>query len=118
MYRNRWLGAFWQEQGVTVIPAVSWALPPSYPFAFTGITPGSVVAVTARGLRNRETRAWFTRGYHALVEQLQPSLVLVHGTLPAELGDLAPIHSYPATWRGVWSVQRQAGPPAATDPAL
>ena len=115
-YRNRWCGAFWQEQGVTVIPAVSWALPPSYAFAFAGIPPGSVVAVAARGLRSRETRAWFTRGYQALVEQLQPSLVLVHGTLPPDLVALAPIHSYPSTWRGVWSVQRQAATPDTAPP--
>lgn len=106
VYRSRWCGAFWAGQGVTVIPAVSWALPDSYDFAFAGLPRASVLAVSAQGGRQRDTRVYFVQGYRALVDRLAPRLVLVYGQLPAEVADLAPTHAYPTQWRGIWDVQR------------
>ncbi|HMA37211.1 MAG TPA: DUF4417 domain-containing protein [Chloroflexia bacterium] len=106
VYRNRWCGAFWQDHGVAVIPALSWSTPVSYDFAFAGIVPGSMVAIGARGLRHPETRAWFAQGYRALIAALRPPLGLVYGRLPADLQALAPYQEYPLQWKGIWSAQR------------
>src|SRR5690606_139839 len=37
VYRNRWCGAFWQRQGFTVIPTVSWSTAESVEFCFLGV---------------------------------------------------------------------------------
>jgi hypothetical protein len=105
-YRSRWCGAFWQDHGVAVIPTVSWSTPASYAFAFAGLPPGGMVAVSARGFRDPDARRWFEQGYQAMVTQAQPSLVLVYGRLPPALGPLAPFREYPVGWHGIWSAQR------------
>ena len=45
IFKNRWCGAYWQRQGLTVIPTVSWGDEKSFHFCFDGIEQGSVVAV-------------------------------------------------------------------------
>ncbi|HSM74073.1 MAG TPA: DUF4417 domain-containing protein, partial [Desulfobacterales bacterium] len=44
VYRSRWCGAYWQANGLTVIPTVSWSTAASYEFCFLGIPRYSVVA--------------------------------------------------------------------------
>ena len=44
--KNRWCGAFWQKQKMTVIPAISWSSNSSLEFCFDAIEKGSVVAVS------------------------------------------------------------------------
>ena len=48
-FKNRWCGAFWQENGLSVIPAVSWSTKSSFEFCFAGIEHGSVVAISTLG---------------------------------------------------------------------
>ena len=94
-YRNRWCGAFWQSQGITVIPSVSWAGPESYAFCFAGIARGSVVAVSTVGVRTPEARALFDAGFDALMTQIAPVLVLSYGECWRR--DVA-IRTYPTYW--------------------
>lgn len=35
--KNRWIGAYWQSKGLTVIPTISWGLYQSYEFCFDGV---------------------------------------------------------------------------------
>src|SRR5206468_33366 len=81
VYRSRWCGAWLLSHGVTVIPTVSWSTPDSYPFAFAGIAPGSIVAVSTVGVvRDPEARALFAAGYAAMLDTVRPARVLVYGT--------------------------------------
>jgi hypothetical protein len=101
VYRSRWCGAWMAAHGVTVIPTVSWAGPDSYPFAFAGITRGSVVAVSTVGVhREHEARTLFAAGYTAMLDAVDPPMVLVYGK---------PLHGhtggprqrcYPTRWDG------------------
>ena len=94
-YRSRWIARWLQDLGARVVPAVSWAGPASFPFAFTGIPRGSAVAVTTTG-RTRFREA-FAAGYRAMVDVVHPCLVVLVGdALPPELAALAPTHTYPA----------------------
>lgn len=34
---SRWVGAYWQSQGLKVIPTVTWSTPSSYDYCFDGI---------------------------------------------------------------------------------
>lgn len=44
--KNRWVGAFWQSKGLTVIPTISWSNSRSFEFCFDGVEQGSIVAIT------------------------------------------------------------------------
>ena len=100
VYRSRWCGAWLLTHGVPVVPTVSWSTPDSYPFAFAGITPGSVVAVSTVGTRrDREARALFAAGYREMIRRLSPATVLVYGTAPTDqVGDGPLVRVYPSRW--------------------
>lgn len=76
--KNRWVGAYWQSKGLTVIPSICWSTPRSYEFCFDGVEKKSIVAVGMIGSK-REKKA-FMRGYNAMLERLEPQSVIVFGT--------------------------------------
>ena len=76
VYRNRWLGAFWQQNGLTVIPTVSWSDEWSYDFCFDGIQTGSVVAVST--LNCRDVKGLFLAGFEKMCQAIDPELVICH----------------------------------------
>lgn len=93
-YRSRWLCRWYQEQGVTMIPTVSWGDERSFDFAFLGIPKGSVIAVSTIG-RKTAGEGW-DRGYIAAVEAIDPELVFVVGPrLGEDLERLADVKQYP-----------------------
>jgi hypothetical protein len=103
VYRNRWCGAFWQAQGFTVIPTVSWSTADSFDFCFLGVPQHSVVAVATVGVRLE--RPWeyrlFLDGFEAMVQRLQPSRVLCYGRAPEACRQLVEIVTYPTRWEGI-----------------
>ena len=87
-YRNRLIGRWLQTEGVQVIPTVSWSDPRSFSFCFDGIAIGETVAISTIGTRkNGYARHLWERGATAMMEQLQPSTVLVYGQpVPFDFG--------------------------------
>lgn len=102
-YRNRWCGRFWQEQGFTVIPTVSWSRSPSYDFCFLGVPRRTIVAVSTVGVRmqNPLEYALFINGFTEMVRQLTPLLVLSYGQLPAPCLALVKTKTYPTRWTNI-----------------
>ena len=88
--KNRWCGAYWQAHGLTVYPTVSWGLAPTYDFCFDGVEKNAVVAVGMIGCkRNKLT---FMRGYDAMLERLEPQVVICFGVPFAEMrGNIIPV---------------------------
>ena len=72
---SRWVGAYWQSKGLTVIPTVSWSTPRSFEFCFDGIEKGSVVAVGTLGCKKSKRN--FMRGYNEMLERIEPSKIIV-----------------------------------------
>ena len=102
VYRSRWCGAYWQANGLTVIPTVSWSTAASYEFCFLGIPRHSVVAVATVGLRWRQdetAHALFVSGFREMVRQLSPSLVLCYGGLPAVCEEMVAVKRYATRWQ-------------------
>ena len=88
--KNRWVGAYWPNQGLTVIPTISWGLPQSYEFCFDGVEKNGTVAVGMIGCRH--FRGGFMRGYNEMIERLQPEQIIVFGTPFSEMkGNIVPI---------------------------
>ena len=86
VYRNRWLGRYWQEQGIQVIPTVGWSTPESYDFCFEGIEHGSTVAISTLGiLRNKEAIKLFISGFNEMNQRIEPEEIILYGRLPTSL---------------------------------
>lgn len=83
VYRQRVLGAWWQRQGIKVVPTLTWGLPRSYDFAFDGLPRGGTVAVSTVGvMRGGDAMDLWRDGMREAIDRLQPRRILLHGMLP------------------------------------
>lgn len=79
-YRSRLVGQVLQNQGVRVIPTISWAEPDTFSFCFDGIPIGSIVTVSTIGVkRNEVSMAIWKVGMDAMIAKINPSMILVYG---------------------------------------
>lgn len=76
--KNRWVGAYWQSKGLTVIPTISWGLSQSYEFCFDGVEKGSTVAVGMVGCKQSSYN--FMRGYNEMLKRLEPEKIICFGS--------------------------------------
>ncbi len=94
VYRSRLIGQFMQDNGVTVIPTISWAESDTFDFAFAGIEKGSVVAISTIGVKTNGTamKVW-KDGVEELIKRIQPEAILVYGgRIPFDYGDTMVYH--------------------------
>ena len=75
--KNRWVGAYWQSNGLTVIPTISWSTPRSFDFCFDGVEQNAIVAVSTLGCRR--SKLSFLRGYGAMLNKLTPKTIICFG---------------------------------------
>jgi hypothetical protein len=81
-YRGKFIGAWLQSQGVTVIPNVTWSLPDSYDYCFDGIPQQSVIAINSTGAaRYGLTRFLWLKGYREALSRLRPLAIIRYGTM-------------------------------------
>lgn len=84
-FRKHWIGAYLQENGVRVIPTVTWSYPPSYDFCFDGEPKNSVVAISSVGcMKSKRNKQMLIDGYNEMVKRLEPSCIIFYGTVPDE----------------------------------
>ena len=76
--KNRWVGAYWQSNGLTVIPTINWGDSRSFEFCFYGVEQNCTVAVGMIGCKH--SRLGFMRGYNKMLESIQPDKIIVFGT--------------------------------------
>lgn len=109
-YRNRWCGRFWQEQGFSVIPTISWSSHASYDFCFLGVPRRSLVAVATVGINLQEPLeyALFMNGFTEMVRQLTPRLVLSYGPLPPACHELVEAKTFPTRWSNIRAARHSA----------
>ena len=96
--KSRWCGAYWQSQGLTVIPTISWSTPESFDYAFDGIEKNSFVAVGTLGCKR--AKRGFLKGFDAMCERLSPQCIICFGTPFPEM-EKEPIFTvdYINSWR-------------------
>lgn len=93
VFKNRWCGAYWQKQGMKVIPTVSWGSIHCMDFCFDGIEKGSVVAVSTYTREDNENG--FMLGYNKMLEVIKPSAIICYGTpFPEMKGNIKSIDPY------------------------
>lgn len=77
-YRRQWCSAYWQANGITVIPNIRWSDEGSYEWCFDGIPKNAVVAVSMVGCtKEKEAERLFRSGYEKMVEVLNPCKILL-----------------------------------------
>lgn len=80
VYRNRFIGAYWQHCGFNVIPCASWGDLASFKYCFKGLPDDSVIAVSGMGNRkNKDSYNRWCYGVRRLEEEKKPRLILVYG---------------------------------------
>lgn len=89
VYRNRAIGNYYQRKGSYVIPQIRWgneltyttkALPEK--IAFLGAERHSIVAIGTYGcIQHAEDKRHFKAGLEAMLETLEPEVVLVYGPM-------------------------------------
>lgn len=85
-YRRQWLAAYWQYNGIEVIPCVLWGDEDSYDFCFDGIPCNGVVSVSTVGIKRKPN--WngrqydlFKRGYDEMLIRIAPDTILWNGPM-------------------------------------
>lgn len=88
--KNRWCGCYWQDQGFTVIPTISWSTPRSYEFCFDGVEKNSIIAIGMIGCKQNKKE--FLRGYDYMLSKIEPEAVICFGTPFDEMrGNIIPV---------------------------
>lgn len=88
--KNRWCGCYWQKQGLTVIPTISWSTPRSYEFCFDGVEKNSIIAIGMIGCKQNKKE--FLRGYDYMLSKIEPEAVICFGTPFDEMrGNIIPV---------------------------
>ena len=108
VYRSRWMGAWWQQHGLRVIPSIFWGNTASFAFAFCGIPTDSVIALDTTAYDQDDPKALhaFDAGFVALCDQLRPRHILCYGAIPQRWADAVPMTAYATEWPGVWAARR------------
>ena len=84
-YRKHWLGAYWQSQGITVVPTIGWSDSQSYDWCFDGEPVGGTVAVSSVGTQNnKHAKQLFIDGYNQMIQRLNPQTIIFYGDVPSE----------------------------------
>lgn len=85
-YFNRAVGFYLQRNGIPVIPNIRWSDESSFSYCLLGVPKKTIVCVSTHGcIRSSQQRCMFKQGLDAMLEELQPSAVLVHGYMPDDV---------------------------------
>lgn len=93
VYRNHVIGFYMQSRGIYTIPNVRWGDERSYttqylpePLAFLGVEKHSIVSIGSYGVvKTAPEKHHFRAGLEAMLEWLEPKVVLVYGSTPDDV---------------------------------
>lgn len=95
-YRKHWLAAYWQMNGIEVIPTICWSDEKSFKWCFDGELQHSTVAVSSVGTQNDKiAEELFLNGYNEMMKRLQPETIIFYGNVPKECtGNIVNVKSF------------------------
>lgn len=95
-WRNKMLMAYWQANGIEVIPNVTWGDESTYEWCFDGLPKNSIVAVSSNGCAKEvEARKLFLKGFNEMKRRLFPRKIILVGAIPKELENEPNIIHFP-----------------------
>ena len=75
-----------QKNGIPIIPNIRWSDESSFEYCFLGVPKHSIVSVSTHGcITSRAERKMFKIGLNAMLDELAPHTVLVHGYMPDDI---------------------------------
>ena len=93
IYLNRAVGYYLSTKGIYTIPNIRWGDERTYTtevfdekVAFLGVDKHSIVSVGTYGqIRTAESKRYFREGLVAMLDELEPEIVLVYGAMPPQI---------------------------------
>lgn len=90
-YRRMWMSAYYQREGIRVIPAPCWSTKESFEYCFDGMPQHSAIVISSVGcVQNPSTRKLFLAGFEKTCEVLDPAQVLLYGVVTKEMKEIFP----------------------------
>lgn len=85
-YMNRAVGYYLQKNGIPIIPNVRWSDESSFAYCFLGVPKNNIVSISTHGcITSKDERKMFKVGLNAMMHELKPRIVLVHGFMPDDI---------------------------------
>lgn len=92
LYQNRVVTAAWQQQGLYVIPSVSWGNADSFDYCFDGLPQNSILSLGGLGNAHHKSMVeLWEYGVHQTIERLHPIALMIYGA-PKQLE--LPVNTY------------------------
>ena len=88
---NKAMAQYLQQRDVHIIANVTWSLPDSYDYCFTGIPENAVIAINSNGVNAYpDSKYFWHRGYEEALRRLNPSRIIRYGQqMPGEREDIS-----------------------------
>lgn len=94
-YRSRLIGQMMQDNGLMVIPTVSWGDTDSYEFCFDGLPTEATLAISTIGTNiSEESKLLFRLGMAEMIDRLQPKNLLIYGRCTYPVPDTINVKRY------------------------
>ena len=95
VYRSRAIGSYYQRMGIYVIPHIRWGNSLTYTtdvfqekVAFLGAEKHRILSISPYGCaKTKDDKYHLKAGLEAMLETLEPVVVLVHGSMPHTVFD-------------------------------
>ena len=85
-YRRQWCGAYWQENGINVIPTIGWIYEDSFEWCLDGVPKDSLICISNVGAsKTKALREGWVEGYHKVLDILTPKKILFYGKMFPEI---------------------------------
>lgn len=79
VYRNRWCGRYWQENGIEVIPTFTIGCEKDFEFTKQGIPKHGIIATSTMGEGRWGDYQQFKYIWDMFISELEPEIVLLYG---------------------------------------
>lgn len=90
-YRRMWMSAYYQQQGIRVLPAPCWSDEDSFEYCFDGMPHHSAIVVSSVGcVQSPQVRKSFLKGFEKTCEVLEPAQVILYGRVTPEMTGIYP----------------------------
>lgn len=91
VYRMAFLSAFYEREGLKVLPSVTWGEPDTYDWCFDWIPKRSAVVVSTVGcMQNKKASVEFLKGYEKMLEICQPYQVIIYDHMTEDVERMYP----------------------------
>ena len=79
-FLNKAFAAYWYNNGINIIPNVTWSTPDSYDYSFAGIEKNGTIAINCMGVKRSECSKYlWLQGYKEAVKRLEPKCIIRYG---------------------------------------